>query len=107
MNKISPPRREFLIRLSSVSAVLATGATLSACGNGTDPVVLFNYGVASGDPLTDRVILWTHATFEQSTDDVQLTYQVATDNNFSSVVSSGIATASASNNYTVKVGNAP
>jgi len=103
MNKISPPRREFLIRLSSVSAVLATGATLSACGNGNDPVVLFNYGVASGDPLTDRVILWTHATFEQSTDDVQLTYQVATDNNFSSVVSTGIATASASNNYTVKV----
>jgi len=103
MNKISPPRREFLIRLSSVSAVLATGATLSACGNSNDPVVLFNYGVASGDPLTDRVILWTHATFEQSTDDVQLTYEVATDNNFSSVVSSGIATASASNNYTVKV----
>jgi len=103
MNKISHPRREFLIRLSSVSAVLASGATLSACGNGNDPVVSFNYGVASGDPLTDRVILWTHAAVGQSTDDVPLTYQVATDNNFSNIVSSGTVNASSANNNTAKV----
>ncbi len=103
MNKISHPRREFLIRLSSVSAVLASGATLSACGDGNDPVVLFNYGVASGDPLTDRVMLWTHAAFELSAGDVPLTYQVATDNNFSNIVSTGSVVASGANNNTVKV----
>jgi alkaline phosphatase D len=30
----------------------------------------FDYGVASGDPLADRVILWTHAQFAGLSDDV-------------------------------------
>lgn len=59
----SSSRREFIIRISSVSAVFSAGAVLSACGGGggSGEQVQFAYGVASGDPLSDRVILWTHA----------------------------------------------
>lgn len=109
-----PPsnRRSFIIRLSSISAALSAGGVLSACGGGSDddsPVqrsVSFNYGVASGDPLADRVILWTHAKygdFDASSDDVTLTWEVASDAAFSRIVSQGQVTATASQSHTAKV----
>ena len=103
----SSSRREFIIRVSSVSAVVSTGAVLSACGGmiSDDDAVQFAYGVASGDPLSDRVILWTHAKYLGRTDNVALTYEVATDNTFStsSVVTSGSVIATASTGFTAKV----
>ena len=102
----SSSRREFIIRVSSVSAVVSTGAVLSACGGMiNDDAVQFAYGVASGDPLSDRVILWTHAKYLGRTDNVELTYQVATDNTFAaaSVVASGSVIATASTGFTAKV----
>jgi len=95
-------RREFIIKLASVSGALAAGSMLSACGGGDEAMVQFNYGVASGDPLADRVILWTHAKYDGFPDSVPLTYQVATDASFASIVSSGMVTASASTGYTAK-----
>ena len=96
MTMITNSRRDFIIKIASVSGVLASGSMLSACGGGgSDGAMLqFNYGVASGDPLTDRVILWTHAKYEGLADSVALTYQVATDATFSTIVSTGSATAS-------------
>ena len=102
----SPSRREFIIRVSSVSAVVSAGAVLSACGGGggAEPVQ-FAYGVASGDPLSDRVILWTHAKYAGNTGDVALTYEVATDNAFTraSVITSGSVIATSSTSFTAKV----
>ncbi len=102
MNLKKPSRREFILRLSSVSAVMASGSILSACGGGDDPLVRFDYGVASGDPLSDRVILWTHARIENSEDSATLTYEVATEPAFADIKSSGSATASAATGYTAK-----
>ncbi len=102
----SPSRREFIIRVSSVSAVVSAGAVLSACGGGGGgEQVQFAYGVASGDPLSDRVILWTHAKYAGNTGDVALTYEVATDNAFTraSVVTSGLVIATSSTSFTAKV----
>jgi len=103
----SASRREFIIRVSSVSAVVSAGAVLSACGGGGGggDQVQFAYGVASGDPLGDRVILWTHAKYAGNTGDVALTYEVATDNAFTraSVVSSGLVIATSSTGFTAKV----
>jgi len=65
-------------------------------------MVQFNYGVASGDPLADRVILWTHAKYDGFADSVPLTYQVATDASFATIVSTGAVTASESTGYTAK-----
>jgi alkaline phosphatase D len=95
-------RREFIVKLSSVSAAVASGGVLSACSDDPLPVD-FNYGVASGDPLTDRIILWTHAKYQTGSDPVNLIYQVANDTAFSSIVSSGQVTSGAETGFTVKV----
>ena len=96
-------RREFIVNVSSVSAVLAAGGVLSGCGGASQVPVDFNYGVASGDPLKDRIILWTHAKYQNSAAPVALTYQVANDSAFMSVVTSGQAVSSADTGYTAKV----
>ena len=102
MKKIQA-RRDFLIRVSSISAALAAGGMLSACGGNESTMVNFDYGVASGDPLSDRVILWTHAKFPYSADTVALTWQVASDIEFSNVIASGSAQAGADSGHTCKV----
>jgi len=96
-------RREFIVKLSSVSAAVASGGVLSACSDGEPAPVDFNYGVASGDPLTDRIILWTHAKYQTGPDPVNLIYQVANDAAFSSIVSSGQVTSGAETGFTAKV----
>ena len=98
-----PRRREFVIRLASVSAVLGTGGVLSACGESSDPSVQFDHGVASGDPLGDRVMLWTHAKPSDGSVQVELAWEVANDNAFTSVVSNGTVIASESTGFTAKV----
>lgn len=95
-------RRDFVIRLSTVAAALSAGAVLSACG-GDDAVPQFLYGVASGDPLADRVILWTHARYPDSDVAVDLNWEVASDNGFANIVKSGTVTATAATGFTAKV----
>ena len=97
------PRRDFLIKVSSIATVLSTGGILSACGSSEAPMVNYDYGVASGDPLSDRVILWTHAKFQDLSDTVNLTWQVASDLEFSKILVSGTAQASSETGYTCKV----
>ncbi len=61
----------------------------------------FYHGVASGDPLSDAVIIWTRITTQDLSSDVD--WQVATDLGFTNVVQSGTFTTDASLDYTVKV----
>lgn len=64
----------------------------------------FLHGVASGDPLTDRVILWTRVTPPQNwTGSIAVTWQVASDPQFTQIVASGNTSTDASRDYTVKV----
>jgi alkaline phosphatase D len=96
-------RRNFLVKSTSTALAVSASASLVACG-GSDPrPAVFGYGVASGDPLTDRVILWTHAKFPNSTDTVALTWQVAADNAFIKIISSGQVDATEANAFTAKV----
>ena len=96
-------RREFIVRVSSVSAVVAAGGVLSGCGGGDPLPIEFNYGVASGDPQNDRIILWTHAKYQGREDPVSIAYEVANDAAFTSVVTSGEVIASADTGFTAKV----
>lgn len=98
----SSSRRQFVIRLASLAAVASSGAALTACGGGDATPPDFNHGVASGDPLADRVMLWTHAKYPGVTDDVPLIWEVATDATFATLVASGHAVATAANGHTVK-----
>jgi len=99
-------RRDFIIKLSSVSATLASGGILSACGSNSDPMVNFNYGVASGDPSLDGMVLWTYARYADASlmnNSVPLKYELATDNAFTNVVKSGDANATSTTGFTVKI----
>lgn len=62
----------------------------------------FYHGVASGDPLQDRVIIWTRVTPDQS-GPVTVDWRMATDTNFTNVVASGTETTNDVKDYTVKV----
>ena len=104
-------RRSFL-RLSALgvtAAVVSVGVT--GCFSGSDDeneVILppikgaFSHGVASGDPLSKQVILWTRFVPEQ-VQAVEVRWQVATDAAFSQVVTDGRASVSAQSDYTLKV----
>lgn len=60
----------------------------------------FTHGVASGDPLPDRVILWTRFV---SPGDGRVAWEVAEDEAFARIVSRGEASARFANDYCVKV----
>lgn len=63
----------------------------------------FYHGVASGDPLADRVIIWTRYTPDATADPVTINWEVATDTGFSNVVQSGTFDTDATRDWTVKV----
>ncbi|HHG83611.1 MAG TPA: T9SS type A sorting domain-containing protein [Bacteroidetes bacterium] len=62
----------------------------------------FYHGVASGDPLSDRVIIWTRITTSQA-GAVIVNWEMATDTAMSNVVASGSLGTSDTLDYTVKV----
>ena len=67
-----------------------------------DPTLApFYHGVASGDPLADRVIIWTRITTAAASASVD--WQMATDTAFGNVVNSGTVSTDSSVDYTVKV----
>ena len=70
----------------------------------------FAHGVASGDPLPDRVIIWTRITPSAvaqpgsgTGEPVQLVWEVAEDPEFAVVVRSGTVTTVAASDHTAKV----
>jgi alkaline phosphatase D len=98
-------RREFLqVTTASAAAIpLALRARQSA---GEITSRLFRHSVASGDPLTDRVILWTRITPPRSrsaTGPIEVSWQITSDEALTQVVSSGTATAAEEKDFTVKV----
>ncbi|MDE0291859.1 MAG: PhoD-like phosphatase N-terminal domain-containing protein, partial [Candidatus Dadabacteria bacterium] len=64
--------------------------------------VSFEHGVASGDPLDDRVILWTRVTPQESPRKVRVRIEVASDEKFESVVYSSVESTTAESDYTIK-----
>lgn len=87
-----------LLMAMSVSAQEYLSADRSTVDGALAP---FYHGVASGDPLTDRVILWTRITTTNTTETVG--WQIATDTTFSTILNSGNVTTDSSSDYTVKV----
>ncbi len=65
----------------------------------------FLHGVASGDPLQDRVIIWTRVTPDSLTGsgNLDISWRIATDTALVNVVNSGTVTTDSSRDYTVKV----
>lgn len=95
-------RRRLLGTAAASTAALALGggfrgADGPALAAGGIPVAAglqlpFGHGVASGDPLADRVIIWTRLT---ATGTPRVSWRVATDPQMTAVVASGAVTTSA------------
>jgi len=104
-------RREF-IKISTLSACsLFISTSLTGCGDndknrGNYISVGFDHGVASGDPLNDRVIIWTRATPRDDIADdkmFDIDFEVAKDEAFSEIVRSERIETSKATDYTVKI----
>jgi alkaline phosphatase D len=63
----------------------------------------FRHGVASGDPLTDRVVLWTRVTPEAAEKPVDVRWRIAEDEALTRVAASGTARTTSARDLTVKV----
>ncbi|GAB3158283.1 alkaline phosphatase D family protein [Micromonospora sonneratiae] len=87
-----------------LSGALASSGTAQAANN------TFRHGVASGDPLPDGILLWTRVTPTADAlpgsgagPQVQVSWQVAEDPDFATVVASGALTTGPTRDHTVKV----
>jgi alkaline phosphatase D len=86
------PRREVLRSLVAIGGLPWLNACSSdtpagaGAGAATDANIAFKHGVASGDPLSDRVILWTRVSGSSS--DVAVDWRVATDPEMTQIVRS-------------------
>lgn len=100
------PRRTLIRGIAAGSLLPLLGANLLGCsgggGNGPRTEATFNHGIASGDPLTDRVIIWTRVTPERPAP-VRVEWELATDPDFSDIVGAGRGNTDDTVDYTVKV----
>ena len=90
-------RRRALGAFAGLSALPAFGGLAEA----PSIPLGFAHGVASGDPLTDRIILWTRISGAR--EPVDLTWQIATDSDFKQITAQGRTGTDAGRDYTVKV----
>jgi len=97
-------RRKLLRILAASSASIIVSSGLQGClfDRNVSSDVAFNHGVASGDPLTDRVILWTRVT-PKTPLPVTVNWEVATDVEFKYLVNSGFTNVDEQSDYTLKV----
>jgi alkaline phosphatase D len=96
-------RRTFIRQMAASTALLTVAGCTSTAGSvGDNSVAGFRHGVASGDPLSDRVILWTRFTPARA-GEVEVRWQLATDPAMQQVIAHGSVVTSAQKDYTVKV----
>lgn len=93
-------RRQVIKGIGATLGVLALrGFTVQAAANAH-----FTHGIASGDPLADRVILWTRVLpGDGSAASIDCQWQISEDASFERVVASGSYRATAARDFTVKV----
>jgi len=105
-------RRQFIKTAGATSAV-ASLPLVSACsspsvggnngGSGGNGANVFQHGVATGDPLVDRVVFWTRVTVDGATGDVPVVLTVADDPEMTNVIGSFVENATAEHDYCVKL----
>jgi alkaline phosphatase D len=95
-------RRDFFKRTGATTVGIAAASPLLATSADAAAAV-FQHGVASGDPLSDRVILWTRVSVISIKPLVPVTWVVAADPGLRQVVLRGTTTTSAARDFTVKI----
>ncbi|RZG86198.1 alkaline phosphatase [Acinetobacter sp. WCHAc060033] len=104
-NSIS--RRELIQKSLASFGALSLPVSLTACGSDDDSTsetkVEFLHGVASGDPLKDRVILWTRITPQDTSLRLEVVWEIATDDKFNQIINTGKVQTAKAQDFTVKV----
>src|SRR4051794_17683632 len=98
-------RRRDLLKAATAAFALSTLPTLPGCGKeGAAPATgVFRHGVASGDPLPDAVILWSHVSTDGAIAPVQVEWEIAKDLAFAERVGGGTVGTNADRDFTVKL----
>lgn len=102
-------RRELIQKSLASFGALSIPVSLTACGSdnndSTAPTtkVEFLHGVASGDPLKDREILWTRVTPQDTSLRIEVIWEIATDDKFLQIINTGKVQTAQAQDFTVKV----
>jgi len=101
-------RRELIQKSLFGFGALSLSAGFTGCNDSSDREsttlqVNFEHGVASGDPLQDRVILWTRLTPNDSNARLQVTWEIALDDQFKQIIKTDKVTTAKAQDFTVKV----
>jgi alkaline phosphatase D len=103
------PRRRTVVKAAAATAVLAGPLAATLPARAVDQAPAFLHGVASGDPLPDGILLWTRVTpvpeaipGSGAGPDTEVSWVVARDKAFTTVVAKGSTTATAASDHTVK-----
>ena len=101
--------RRALIQKSLIGfGALSLPVAFTGCNDGSDDTnsdiqADFLHGVASGDPLQDKVILWTRLTPKDMSTRLKVTWEIATDDQFKQNFKTGTVETSQAQDFTVKV----
>lgn len=105
MKPDNPNRRRFLRGLGAASLASAISPLAWSAVAGS-PILrantLFRHGVASGDPLSDRVILWTRVSGIAS-GMIEVNWRIASDPDFNIIINQGNAITDTTRDFTVKI----
>ncbi|MFC3579761.1 alkaline phosphatase D family protein [Sphingomonas hylomeconis] len=103
---LHPTRRTLLTGAAAAAAILSIGAR----GATRLPPGLFSLGVASGDPMADRVVLWTRLAPVPLAGDggmppvaIEVRWEVAEDARFARIVRAGVVLAQPARGHAVHI----
>lgn len=99
------PHTVAITRRGALKAAAAgiAAATLTPDFAQAAPALTFPQGIASGDPTTDRVVIWTRAVPDDQRSDFQLIWQVSRLPDMSALHVGGLVDVTAANDWLVKV----
>ncbi|WP_151768204.1 alkaline phosphatase D family protein [Acinetobacter oleivorans] len=101
-------RRELIQKSLFGFGALSLSVAFTGCNDGSDEESSeaqadFLHGVASGDPLQDKVILWTRLTPVDLSARLKVTWEIATDDQFKLNLKTGVVQTTKTDDFTVKV----
>lgn len=100
-------RRELIQKTIASFGIISAPVALTACGSNDDDGTLsparFLHGVASGDPLQDRIILWTRLTPEDKTARLKVVWEIAEDAQFTKIINTGRVETHQAQDFCIKV----
>ena len=100
-------RRNFLKTSAASIFTVAVSSAITGCAqtltNKPLSAIEFKHGVASGDPLSNALIIWTRATTSQSNFEVTAAWELASDSQFKNIIRSGREQTDKSRDFTIKI----